>query len=154
MKNKVFYSILILFVAIISGLIGETIGENRSKETTTIAGFEEIEFAPLNNILSESDIQLALGETYLSASKASTINELILKRSEEKNLQTLIAYLNKAKKKTKSSFLIEIEKELSKHQEQLKNLQSDIEDLNLFLEALSSTDNLVEKLKNNKNNSL
>ena len=62
--------------------------------------------------------------------------------------------MNKAKKKTKSSFLIEIEKELSKHQEQLKNLQSDIEDLNLFLEALSSTDNLVEKLKNNKNNSL
>ena len=144
-KNVLVNIIAILFVAIISIFIGAKIGENRIEKNA----FRKIQFEPLDTVSNEADLNLALGKTYFSTAKILAENELIFKKSEEKNLQALSSYLKKAKKKTQNSILLELE--ISEHQKNLENTQSDIEKLNAFLEFLSNNDvdKILKYLQNN-----
>lgn len=143
MKNKVFYSILILFVAIISGLIGETIGENRSKETTTIAGFEEIQLQSLNNLSSDSEIYFVMSQAFASAAHTMAKNNLISKEEELKMNQQLLHFLEKAQKKLQnvpSKFEITL-------QNQKKLVSQNIKDIKELKKAIEFSDETKELLK-------
>ncbi len=143
MKKKVFYSILVLFVAIISGLVGETIGENRSKETATIAGFEEIQLQSLNNLSSDSEIYFAMSQAFASAAHIMGKNNLISKEEELKINQQLLHFLEKAQKKLQnvpSKFEITL-------QNQKKLVSQNIKDIKELKKAIEFSDQTKELLE-------
>lgn len=143
MKKKVFYSILVLFVAIISGLVGETIGENRSKETATIAGFEAIQLQSLNNLSSDSEIYFAMSQAFASAAHIMGKNNLISKEEELKINQQLLHFLEKAQKKLQnvpSKFEITL-------QNQKKLVSQNIKDIKELKKAIEFSDQTKELLE-------
>lgn len=145
--KKIIRSLPIVLLLLLVFLFGEQIGASRTK----LEGFQKIEFVSLDNTRNETDVMLALGNTYLSAAEISAKNELIYKSIEEKNMQDLISYLNKAGKKLQNSSLIE--NSISEYQIRLEKIQSDIEALNAFL-TLVSDNKLNEVFEHLKNDTL